>query len=61
MGIEPKAEEPTRDLLGHAIRGEWEGFANVAGRVTTTDSLYVTTYGAKGEEAAKSFHVAVFC
>jgi hypothetical protein len=30
MGIEPKVEEPARDLLGHAIRGEWEGFANVA-------------------------------
>jgi hypothetical protein len=28
MGIEPTVEEPTRDLLGHAIRGEWEGFAN---------------------------------
>jgi hypothetical protein len=28
MGIEPKAEEPTRDLLGHAIRGEWDDFAN---------------------------------
>jgi hypothetical protein len=24
MGIEPKVEEPTRDLLGHAIRGEWD-------------------------------------
>jgi hypothetical protein len=30
MGIDPKVEEPTRDLLGHAIRGEWEQFANVA-------------------------------
>ena len=30
MAIEPKVEEPTRDLLGHAIRGEWDGFANVA-------------------------------
>jgi hypothetical protein len=30
MGIDPKVEEPTRDLLGHAIRGEWEEFANVA-------------------------------
>jgi hypothetical protein len=30
MAIEPKAEEPTRDLLGHAIRGEWNDFANVA-------------------------------
>jgi hypothetical protein len=30
MGIEPKVEEPARDLLGHAIRGEWGGFANVA-------------------------------
>ena len=30
MGIDPKAEEPTRDLLGHAIRGEWQDFANVA-------------------------------
>ena len=30
MSIEPRVEEPTRDLLGHAIRGEREGFANVA-------------------------------
>lgn len=30
MGIEPKVEEPTRDLLGHAIRSEWDDFANVA-------------------------------
>lgn len=30
MGIEGKVEEPTRDLLGHAIRGEWQDFANVA-------------------------------
>jgi hypothetical protein len=30
MGIEPKVEDPTRDLLGHAIRGEWDDFANVA-------------------------------
>ena len=30
MGIEPKVEEPARDLLGHAIRGEWNDFANVA-------------------------------
>jgi len=28
--IEPKVEEATRDLLGHAIRGEWDDFANVA-------------------------------
>jgi hypothetical protein len=41
--------------------GTEEGFAAVAGRVTTTDSLYVTTYGPKGEEAGKSFHIAVFC
>jgi hypothetical protein len=30
MSIEPKVEEPARDLLGHAIRGEWQDFANVA-------------------------------
>jgi hypothetical protein len=30
MGIEPKAEEPARALLGHAIRGEWDDFANTA-------------------------------
>lgn len=24
MGIDPKVEEPTRDQLGYAIRGEWE-------------------------------------
>ena len=30
MGIEPKVEESTRDLLGHAIRGEWDDFANTA-------------------------------
>jgi hypothetical protein len=29
MGIEPKVEEPTRDLLGYAIRGEWDDFANI--------------------------------
>jgi hypothetical protein len=29
-GHQPKVEEPTRDLLGHAIRGEWQDFANVA-------------------------------
>jgi hypothetical protein len=30
MGIEPKVEAPARDLLGHAIRGKWDDFANVA-------------------------------
>jgi hypothetical protein len=30
MGIELKFEELTRDLLGHAIRSEWDDFANVA-------------------------------
>jgi hypothetical protein len=29
MAIEPKVEEPSRDLLGHAIRGEWDDFAGV--------------------------------
>jgi hypothetical protein len=39
MGIEPKAEEPTRDLLGHAIRGEWQDFANVAEDIGETRLL----------------------
>ena len=30
MAIEPKVEKPARDLLGHAIRGECDDFANVA-------------------------------
>jgi hypothetical protein len=30
MGIEPAVEAPARDLLGHAIRGEWDAFANLA-------------------------------
>jgi predicted NBD/HSP70 family sugar kinase len=30
MAIEPRVEEPARDLLGRAIRGEWDDFANVA-------------------------------
>lgn len=30
MRYPDKVEEPTRDLLGHAIRGEWQDFANVA-------------------------------
>lgn len=29
MQINPKLEKPTRDLLGHAIRSEWDGFAEV--------------------------------
>jgi hypothetical protein len=29
MRIDPKLEKPTRDLLGHAIRSEWDEFAGV--------------------------------
>jgi hypothetical protein len=29
MGIDPKVEEPTRELLGHAIRGELDQFADL--------------------------------
>jgi hypothetical protein len=29
MRIDPKVEEPTRDLLGHAIRGEFDEFASL--------------------------------
>ena len=30
MRIDPKVEDPARDLLGHAIRGEWDDLASVA-------------------------------
>lgn len=39
MGIEPKAEESTRALLGHAIRGEWQDLANVAEDIGETRLL----------------------
>lgn len=39
MGIEPTAEEPTRDLLGHAIRGEWQALADVAEDIGETRLL----------------------
>jgi hypothetical protein len=29
MQIDPKVEEPTRDLLGHVIRGEYREFASL--------------------------------
>jgi hypothetical protein len=29
MGIDPKVEKPARELLGHAIRGEFDQFAGV--------------------------------
>jgi len=29
MQIDPKVEKPARDLLGHAIRSEWDEFAGV--------------------------------
>ncbi len=30
MRLDPKLEKPTRDLLSHVIRGEWEEFGKVA-------------------------------
>lgn len=39
MSIDPKVEEATRDLLGHAIRGEWDGFARVAEDIGDTRFL----------------------
>ena len=33
MRIDPEVERPTRDLLGHAIRAEWEEFAVVVQEV----------------------------
>lgn len=39
MRIDPRVEEPTRDLFGHALRAEFKDFEAVLGRFPDDDSL----------------------